>query len=144
MWMQAVRDSCIGVSVTSLFLEYLAAIVVYQICVLLHSLSLILLLCVTLSSSSAQLSYRLRPDLLSILFLSTLSPISSASKRPTAISLFTLQYKYHTALFCISFRQTAICNLKNVWNTSCISCQDNMMEGNHLMDLAIDGRIILK
>ena len=63
----------------------------------------ILLLCVTLSSSSAQLSYRLRPDLLSTLFLWTLSPISSVNKRPTAVSLFTLQYKYHTALFCISF-----------------------------------------
>ena len=33
----------------------------------------ILLLCVTLSSGSAQLSYRLHPDLLSTLFLSTLS-----------------------------------------------------------------------
>ena len=63
-----------------------------------------LLLCVTLSSSSSRLSYRLRPDLLSTLFLSTLSPISNANKRPTAVSLFTLQYKYHTALFCISFR----------------------------------------
>jgi len=61
----------------------------------------ILLFFVRLSSGSALLSYHLRPDLLSTLFLSTLSPISCANKRPTAVSLFALQYKYHTSLFCI-------------------------------------------
>ena len=64
----------------------------------------ILLLLVRLSSGSARLSYHLRPDLLSTLFLSTLNPISSANKRPTAVSLIALQYKYHTSLFCILFR----------------------------------------
>ena len=64
----------------------------------------ILLLFVRLGSGSAQLSYHLRLDLLSPLFLSTLSPISSANKSHTAISLFRVQYKYHPSLFCILFR----------------------------------------
>ena len=63
-----------------------------------------IIVCVRLSSVSAQLSYHLRPDLLSTLFLSTLRPISGANRKPKSVSLFVLQYKYHTALFCILFR----------------------------------------
>ena len=135
---------CALALVSQLFSYIISLKILYlKFYVLLYSCIHILLLCVRLGSGSSQLSYHLRPDLLTTLFLFTLRPISSSKKK--AYSRITVSTAVKIS-HCIILHFISL-NIYSPHET-CLKHKLYILggqhEGNHLRDVVVDRKIILK
>jgi len=144
MWMQSVNYSCIAVLVRVSFVRYWPSVVVSQFFFSFTLCLQTILLFVTLSSGSAQLSYHLRPDLLSTLFLSTLSPISSPkNKGYSRIAVCTaVPISHRIILHFVSLNSYSPHAIYLKYKLYILRGQHK--ERNHSRDVGIDLRVILK